>query len=741
VNGYIVPPREQVSIALSDAEASPSIVDTPHPERQVSRFDVGRIIVGVYLGVAGFLALRLIVALAAVGRLRRASVAVGAPGWVEGLERWRERLGLRRPVLLARSGRADVPMVVGWLRPLIVLPETLVGAATSKTIDAVILHELAHIRRGDYAWNLVLRLVQVLYWPHPVAWFLGRVIGSVREQACDDLCIYWMGDARDYRATLLDVASGLVRPRPWQALGLAMARSSRLGRRIAQIDGSPGRPRCLLRWPARVLIVLATIAACGLLGSVQLARRSAAAQAQAPAPKPEEKPKKADDAAPKPRAEEAQADPTKPDLPPQLGEGTPIPRVRTVHPKRMDFTVETTQVCSLQAFEPVSIYARIAGVVRATNLAHVGDRVAAGKVLAEINATEGPAEAEKAAALLAQAQARERQADAAVRVAQAALEGNKAKYLEAKIAFSKAQKTLAFYEQTLKRVERLHQNNVISESEVEEAKQKLEDAKSALESASTGIASAKAAIDQGEAELGRANAALVAEKISVRLAQVERDRVQNEANPSKIVSPIDGVVMMRNVEADALVRSDQGQPLFVIARTDQLTAVASVPESDVPMIDPGDHARVLVGGLTLEGKVTRTAYAIDPDSRTLRVEINLPNPNGKLRPGMSGQVTIILETLPNRLVIPGKVLEMTPEEADYHCFRVINGRTVFTPVKMGRSNSRGCDVLEGLNVSDEVIILNEVIPGTQPVPRFPEGTRVEVVPWKPVPDRDNERNR
>ncbi len=815
--GPIAAPGGDIAIAQSDVEAPAPVVSGPRTQSPVPRSGLGGAIVAVYFGVAGCLFLRLLVALAAVERLRRSSVAVAAPGWVEALERWRGRLGLRRPVLLARSGRADVPMVVGWLRPLIVLPETLVGAADSKTIDAVILHELAHVRRGDYAWNLVLRLVQVLYWPHPVAWLLGRVIGGVREQACDELCIYWMGDARDYRATLLDVASGLVRRRPWQALGLAMARSSRLGRRIAQIDGSQGRPRCLLRWPARVLIVLVTIAACGLLGSVQLARRAAAAQAPAPASKPgvvaanplpivqilaparpafdplvvpdgplavrvraatdeaaagrgliravrvlvdggkaeeilvappgrgrpsgraptstrgrhtisvtavndrdqertthfdviaqdpprcrpaSDEPKKADDAAPKPKADEPKADPTKPPpISPEKEETAPLPRVRTVHPKRMDFAIETTQPCSLQAFEPVSIYARMAGVVRATSLARVGDRVAAGQVLAELNPTEGPAEIEKAAALLAQAQARERQAEAAVKVAQAALEGNKAKYREAQIAFSKAQRTLSYHEQTLmKQAERLRQDKVISEGEVEGVKQKLEDAKSALESADTGIVSARAAFDQGEAELNRTNAARAAEKINVRLAQAEVDRVQNAANSSKIASPIDGVVMKRNVEADALVRPDRAEPMFVIARTDKLTAITFVPESDVPMIDPGDTARVLAGGSSLEGKVTRTAYEIDPASRMLRVEIDLPNPNGKLRPGMSGQVTIVLETHPNALVIPATTFDQSIGR--YECFRVVNGRTVTTPIK-SRSLQLQFGVSEVLDGLDE----------------------------------------
>jgi beta-lactamase regulating signal transducer with metallopeptidase domain/multidrug efflux pump subunit AcrA (membrane-fusion protein) len=733
---------DPVAMEGPEIPAPSLVVVAPQPVQPAkTRFDLSLTIVMLYFSVAAMLALRLLVSLAAVRRLRRTSLPVELHAWVEALERWRMRLELRRPVLLVRSGRVDVPMVIGGYRSVIVLPESLAGAANKKTIDAVILHELAHVRRGDYGWNLVLHVVQILYWPHPVAWFLGRVIGSVREQACDDLCIYWMGNAGDYRATLLDVASGLVRRRPWQALGLAMARSSKLGRRIAQIDRSPGTSRCLLRWPARVGIVLAIIAACGVLGSVKLARRAAAAQAQEPASKPAEGEKKGDTEDPRPQEDPPKAkvpssQPPPPGEPPVRveGEEASLQKVRTIHPKRMDFSVETTHPCSLKTFEPASVHARISGVVRAKNLAQVGERVEAGQVLAELDATELAVEFERVSALQAQSMSRQQQAEATIKVAQAALNGNKAKYQEAQLAFAKAQKTLRYREQALAQVTRLRDQGAISREEIDKANEKFDDAKSALETANTGINSAKAAIDQGEAELSRAKAALAAEKISVRLAEVDHERVQNQMNQAKVIAPIAGVVISRNVEPDALVRPDQAKPLFVIARTDKLTAVTFLPESDVPLIDPGDPVRVHVAGLSLEGKVTRTAYELDPSTRTLRVEMDLVNPNGKLRPGMSGQVTIVLETHPNALVIPGSVL--LRDQFGFgasRCVRVVNGRTVNTPVKLGRANYQFWEVLEGLNESDELIDLLErnqprVLPQQ---PAFTDGTRVEVLPSPP----------
>ncbi|MEO6808876.1 MAG: carboxypeptidase regulatory-like domain-containing protein, partial [Isosphaeraceae bacterium] len=133
----------------------------------------------------------------------------------------------------------------------------------------------------DYGWNLVRAVVQVLYWPHPLTWFLGRIIGAVREQACDDFCVHVMGGSTEYRATLLEVASGLVQ-RPDPALGLAMARPSNLGRRLAWIDRGRGVSRCLMRWPSRFALLAAVVTAAGLIGSIEFHR----AKAQGPSNEP-----------------------------------------------------------------------------------------------------------------------------------------------------------------------------------------------------------------------------------------------------------------------------------------------------------------------------------------------------------------------------------------------------------------------------------------------------------------------
>jgi hypothetical protein len=184
---------------------------------------------------------------------------------------------IARPVTLVRSGRVRVPMLLGFLRPVIVLPDTAEASAPTPgfQIDAILLRELAHLRRGDDLWNLLQQVVQILYWPHPLVWLGARLIAGVREQACDDLCVRWVGGAGEYRCALVAVASGLVRgpiPSIPTSLGLAMARarSSALLRRLRWIDRSRGASACLLGWPGRLAIGVVVLNLGLVLCSIEL---------------------------------------------------------------------------------------------------------------------------------------------------------------------------------------------------------------------------------------------------------------------------------------------------------------------------------------------------------------------------------------------------------------------------------------------------------------------------------------
>ncbi len=232
------------------------------------------------LGVASYvlavtlLVARLIHGLSVVIRLRRDAISVDDPAWNAALERWHNRLGLKKRVRLAWSAAVSVPVVVGWRRPEILLPTSAAALDPDQHADAVLLHELAHVRRGDYAWNVFQQLVVSIYGFHPLAWLLARSASEARERACDAFSIHEMGGATRYRATLLAIASELVR-RPQQSLGLAMARSPGLARRLAAIDRSRGSSRCLPGWTVRFAIAIVGLALAMVVSVARLTRSEA----------------------------------------------------------------------------------------------------------------------------------------------------------------------------------------------------------------------------------------------------------------------------------------------------------------------------------------------------------------------------------------------------------------------------------------------------------------------------------
>lgn len=277
-------PLTSVEIAVSETPAFEPVQEAA-PIRQW-RHEAPGLGLGLYLTCVSLLLLRLGLSLLSIRRLRRHCLPVDEPVWGEGLRRSASKIGISRPVQLLMSDRISVPIVVGWRNPAVILPRSLTASAASSLVDAVLLHELAHIRRGDFGWNLVRRFVQALYWPHPLVWPLGRIIGAVREQACDDLCVHVLGGPESYHDSLVEIASGLV-SRPEPSLGMAMARSTALAQRIVWIHRTRGASDCVLRWPMRMAVAGTIVSVAGLIGSVELARASAQPVEPAQAPKAE----------------------------------------------------------------------------------------------------------------------------------------------------------------------------------------------------------------------------------------------------------------------------------------------------------------------------------------------------------------------------------------------------------------------------------------------------------------------
>ena len=120
----------------------------------------------------------------------------------EALARLARALGIRRAVRLLESSLVSVPMVIGGLRPVILLPIAALTGLPPEQLEALLAHELAHIRRHDYLVNLVQNAIEVLLFYHPAAWWAARVIRAEREHCCDDLAVLACGNRLAYARAL-----------------------------------------------------------------------------------------------------------------------------------------------------------------------------------------------------------------------------------------------------------------------------------------------------------------------------------------------------------------------------------------------------------------------------------------------------------------------------------------------------------------------------------------------------------
>ncbi len=175
----------------------------------------------------------LLVGLGRTIQLRRRTVLVDDPTWIALAAQFSRRLQLRRAVELREHPDAVVPMTWGIVRPVVLLPR-LARAWDESMQRAVLLHELAHVRRMDVASQLIGRVACVLYWFHPLAWFALRRLRQEREQACDDAVVQSGEKASDYAEQLLQVARLCGMPRGL-ALGVAMAEGSSLETRVKSL--------------------------------------------------------------------------------------------------------------------------------------------------------------------------------------------------------------------------------------------------------------------------------------------------------------------------------------------------------------------------------------------------------------------------------------------------------------------------------------------------------------------------
>lgn len=244
---HVVIPVE-VPSAAPLASAAPTPLPHPFDFAQSMRWFVPFWIAGVIL-----LYLRTFTAWIAVQRLRRASLVIAPESWRERLGELAERLGIRRAVALFGSELVDVPVVAGFLRPAIFVPAALFTGMPAEQLEYLLIHELAHIRRFDYAVNLVQKAVEGLLFYHPAVWWVSRILRTERENCCDDAVVEMRGNAREYAAVLTSLEESRSAP--------ALAASGgNLGKRILRLLNRPAHSSVAPVLAVLAIAITATVA-------------------------------------------------------------------------------------------------------------------------------------------------------------------------------------------------------------------------------------------------------------------------------------------------------------------------------------------------------------------------------------------------------------------------------------------------------------------------------------------------
>ncbi len=211
-----------------------------------------------------------------------------------------------------------------------------------------------------------------------------------------------------------------------------------------------------------------------------------------------------------------------------------------------------------------------------------------------------------------------------------------------------------------------------------------------------------------------------------RTAQANLEQLQKTQQFNKIIAPFAGKIIARRVDVGALVSATT--PLFSIAQSDPLRVYVYAPQTNAPSIKEGLQAKVLVQempGQTFDGLVTRTAGALDPSSRSMQLEVQVPNHEGKLFPGMYGQVKFLLPDANAPIVIPSNAFVFRTEGPQVAVVTA-DHRIHWQSIHVGRDFGTQMEVLDGLKENTSVVM--------NPTDDLQEGIEVKVKP----PDKPKE---
>ena len=204
-------------------------------------------------------------------------------------------------------------------------------------------------------------------------------------------------------------------------------------------------------------------------------------------------------------------------------------------------------------------------------------------------------------------------------------------------------------------------------------------------------------------------------KAAAESAKHLRDSRKSLLDYTKVFAPFDGTITARFADPGALIQaaatsSTQATPLFTIMDMESVRVYVNVPQESAEWAKPGVPVTLVTPELSeqpIESAVTRTTEALDPATRTLLVEIDVPNKERRLQPGMFVNASLHLQRHPNALAVPPAAIVPGKDGREKAVFVVSNNTVKLTPVKTGIDDGLMLEILEGLSGDDDVVVVGK----------------------------------
>lgn len=346
-----------------------------------------------------------------------------------------------------------------------------------------------------------------------------------------------------------------------------------------------------------------------------------------------------------------------------------VPIVGVAKVTRQELSRTLSLAAEFRPYQDIEIDAKVAGYVKAIYV-DIGDHVKTGQLLAVLEVPELHDQVTQAIATVSQSEEE-------IQHAQFELAQAKAGYQATHLQYTRMAQVIKT------------QPNLIAQQEIDDALSK----------------------DQGAAaNVDAAKAALATANEQLAVAKANQDRVQAMYSYTRITAPFTGVITKRYADTGAMLQAGtashtQAMPLVQLSQNDLLRLTIPVPESAVPFVHVGMPAQVQVPALnkTYTGKVARFADNVDYETRTMRTEIDVPNPKLELVPGMYADASLVLERRPQVLAVPTQALDRQGSET--YVLRVnTQNKLERVAVQLGIERPNRIEILSGLREGDLVVV-------------------------------------